>query len=80
MQTTKVNNKNQQKKEFLKILKEEKNYWDKYKDNLKLNFNKSDNNKSSLNKSSFGKEKKMIKENKKEEDIYKDLGDNEKRI
>lgn len=43
-----------------------------------MSFDKLNNNKSNSDEFSFNKEKKVIKENKNKEDIYKSLGNNKR--
>ncbi len=72
----KVDNKNQQKKEFLRRLREKEDYWNKYEDNLESSSDESDDNKSSPDESSSDEEKGVIGKNRKEKGIHEGLGDN----
>lgn len=75
----KVDKQNKLKNAILRIQRKEKDYWDKYEDfSLESNSNKSECNGFSFALSSSDKkeeERKKMKDNKKEKDISKGLGD-----
>ena len=74
----KVDNENQREIFFLRILKEEEDYWDEYEDNLESSSDESDDNESSPDESSSDEEGGVIEENRKEEGVlvHEGLGDN----
>ena len=71
-----VDYKNQQKKEILRRQREEKDYWDEYKNfSLDSSSEESDGNESSPDQPNSNREEKIIKNSKRRKDIREGLED-----